>query len=183
MQLWFMVLMAAMALILLGVSLGVGLHRALSRPPYARERPPLIPLPLQPRSPRGIYPPSNAYLFDSVPDATSSPNNVTLKAFTMHMEEVIDSKEVENNEGMTENRIGVVTVSTVHMSSHDTTQNHLRRSVSQMIDRKSGEGQDDTWDPHFRGHDSGMFDEEFVDTIKGFSTVRKEHTMFTDTNL
>ncbi|GAA6071760.1 usherin, partial [Tachysurus ichikawai] len=27
------------------------------------------------------------------------------------------------------------------------------------------------------------FDEEFVDTIKGFSTVRKEHTMFTDTNL
>ena len=28
-----------------------------------------------------------------------------------------------------------------------------------------------------------MDDEEFVDTIKGFSTVRKEHTMFTDTNL
>lgn len=25
--------------------------------------------------------------------------------------------------------------------------------------------------------------EEFVDSIKGFSTVRKEHTMFTDTNL
>lgn len=28
-----------------------------------------------------------------------------------------------------------------------------------------------------------MDDEEFVDTVKGFSTVRKEHTMFTDTNL
>lgn len=28
-----------------------------------------------------------------------------------------------------------------------------------------------------------MEDEEFVDTVKGFSTVRKEHTMFTDTNL
>lgn len=28
-----------------------------------------------------------------------------------------------------------------------------------------------------------MEDEEFVDAVKGFSTVRKEHTMFTDTNL
>lgn len=28
-----------------------------------------------------------------------------------------------------------------------------------------------------------MDDEEFVDTIKGFSTIKKEHTMFTDTNL
>ncbi|KAB5517043.1 hypothetical protein PHYPO_G00184930 [Pangasianodon hypophthalmus] len=144
---------------------------------------PLIPLPLQPRSPRGIYPPSNAYLFDTVPDASSSPNTVTLKAFTMHMEEVIDRKVVENGDGATESQIGVVTVSTVHMSSQDITQNPLRRSVSQMIDRKVGEGQDDVWDPQFRAHDSGMFDEEFVDTIKGFSTVRKEHTMFTDTNL
>ncbi|KAK2846280.1 hypothetical protein Q7C36_011134 [Tachysurus vachellii] len=183
MQLWFMVLMAAVALILFGISLGVGLHRALSRPPYARERPPLIPLPLQPRSPRGIYPPSNAYLFDTVPDATSSPNTITLKAFTMRMEEVIDSKMVGNGDGAAESQIGVVTVSAVHMESQDITQNPLRRSVSQLIDRKVGEGQDDTWDPHFRAHDSGMFDEEFVDTIKGFSTVRKEHTMFTDTNL
>ncbi|KAG7331843.1 hypothetical protein KOW79_005812 [Hemibagrus wyckioides] len=183
MQLWFMVLMAAVALILFGITLGVGLHRALSRPPYARERPPLIPLPLQPRSPRGIYPPSNAYLFDSVPDTSSSPNTITLKAFTMRMEEVIDGKVVETADGAAEGQIGVVTVSTVHMEAHDITQNPLRRSVSQLIDRKLGEGQDDVWDPHFRAHDSGMFDEEFVDTIKGFSTVRKEHTMFTDTNL
>lgn len=28
-----------------------------------------------------------------------------------------------------------------------------------------------------------MEDEKFVDTVKGFSTIRKEHTMFTDTNL
>ncbi|XP_067337467.1 usherin [Channa argus] len=61
----------------------------------------------------------------------------------------------------------------------------LRRSVSQVIDGKSLTGDDDPWDPNISGHDSGMFmeDEEFVDTIKGFSTVRKEHTMFTDTNL
>lgn len=91
--------------------------------------------------------------------------------------------------------------------------NSLRRSVSQVIDGKSLTGDDDAWDPNISGHDSGMVrdsesfmlnqcratveafiqllssplqfmeDEEFVDTIKGFSTVRKEHTMFTDTNL
>ncbi|XP_051792736.1 usherin [Acanthochromis polyacanthus] len=63
--------------------------------------------------------------------------------------------------------------------------NALRRSVSQVMDGKSLTVDDDVWDPNVSGHDSGMFmdDEEFVDTIKGFSTVRKEHTMFTDTNL
>lgn len=80
----------------------------------------------------------------------------------------------------------------------------LRRSVSQLMDVKSV-GDEDVWDPNTSGHDSGMVrdpkddcwhqslsphlllqfmdDEEFVDTVKGFSTVRKEHTMFTDTNL
>ncbi|MEQ2250728.1 hypothetical protein ILYODFUR_003832, partial [Ilyodon furcidens] len=63
--------------------------------------------------------------------------------------------------------------------------NSLRRSISQVIDGKSLAEDDDIWDPNISAHDSGMFmdDEEFVDTIKGFSTVRKEHTMFTDTNL
>lgn len=96
---------------------------------------------------------------------------------------------------------GLVTVSGLY------TQNPLQRSVSQLIDKKDEE----SWEPHFRRLDSGLvrtsltsagqmpflpkhdFDnlsyvcqfegEEFVDTIKGFSTVRKEHTMFTDTNL
>ncbi|TUF20347.1 Usherin [Bagarius yarrelli] len=145
MQLWFMVLMAAVALILFGISLGVGLHRALTRPPYARERPPLIPMPLQPRSPRGIYPTSNAYLvvfnafecvnvfhpqFDSVPDTSSSPNTITLKAFTMRMEEVIDCKGVENSDAATGSQLGTVTVSTVHTETHAVTQNPLRRSVT-----------------------------------------------------
>lgn len=138
--------------------------------------------------------------FDTVPDAASSPNTVTLKAFTMRMEvrrlsqshishetlhtsqqtdwgkahkcvftscykviltvslsqEVSDSKVMENPDGSTESQIGVVTVSTVHMSSQDVTQNPLRRSVSQLMDRKVGEEQDEVWNPHFRAHDSGM---------------------------
>lgn len=96
---------------------------------------------------------------------------------------------------------GVVTVSGLYA------QNALQRSVSQLMDKKDEEA----WEPHFRRLDSGLvrtagfmlhllllemlyfwliydFDcqfegEEFVDSIKGFSTVRKEHTMFTDTNL
>lgn len=71
-------------------------------------------------------------------------------------QEVIDSKMVGNGDGAAESQINVVTVSAVHMESQDITQNPLRRSVSQLIDRKVGEGQDDTWDPHFRAHDSGM---------------------------
>ncbi|XP_007259937.2 usherin [Astyanax mexicanus] len=173
--------MAGVSLVLLAVFLAVVLHKALNRPPFTRERPPIVPLHLQHRSPSAVYPPSNSYLFDTVPDTTSSPNSVMLKSFTMHLEEVVDSKVLEDGV-LPEGEMGVVTVSTVHMSTHGLTQNPLRRSVSQLIDRK-GREDDEVWDPHFRAHDSGMFDEEFVDTVKGFSTVRKEHTMFTDTNL
>ncbi|KAK1805576.1 hypothetical protein P4O66_019855, partial [Electrophorus voltai] len=186
-QLWFMVVMAAVALFLLAIFLGVVLHKALSRHPSTRERPPLVPLPLQRRSPKVTYPPSNSYLefilqFDTVPDTTSSPSSVTLKGFTMHVEEVTNTKILEGR-SLSAGEVGIVTVSTGHMTAHGPSQSHLRRSVSQLIDRKEGEGEDVVWDPYFQAHDSGMFDEEFVDTIKGFSTVRKEHTMFTDTNL
>ncbi|KAL1254101.1 hypothetical protein QQF64_016330 [Cirrhinus molitorella] len=170
-ELWFIVLMAGVALLLLALILAIVLHKALNKPPFTRERPPLVPLPLQRRSPLAVYPPSNSYLFDTVPETVGSPNSVTLKAFTLHMEEVIESKVVEeehSGEG------GLVTVSGLY------TQNPLQRSVSQLIDKKDEE----SWEPHFRRLDSGLFEgEEFVDTIKGFSTVRKEHTMFTDTNL
>ncbi|XP_051731225.1 usherin isoform X2 [Ctenopharyngodon idella] len=91
----------------------------------------------------------------------------------MHMEEVIESKVVDED-GSAEGETGVVTVSGLY------SQNPLQRSVSQLIDKKDEEA----WEPHFRRLDSGLFEgEEFVDSIKGFSTVRKEHTMFTDTNL
>ncbi|CDQ71386.1 unnamed protein product [Oncorhynchus mykiss] len=119
-----------------------------------------------------VYPPSDSYLFDTVPNTTSSSNSVTLKGFTMHLEGVEDSKFWAGGDAPPEGELGILN-------------NSLRRSVSQMMDRKSLTGEEEVWDSHIQGHDSGMFmeDEEFVDTIKGFSTVRKEHTMFTDTNL
>ncbi|XP_010880635.1 usherin [Esox lucius] len=180
--------MTGVALVLLAIALGVILHKALNRPPFTRERPPLVALPLQKRSPMAVYPTSDPYLFDTVPDTASSSNSVTLKGFTMHLEGVTDRKFGPGADAPLEGEPGILNVSSLHVSAiHGSahSQNALRRSVSQMMDRKSVREDDDVWESHVRGHDSGMFmdDEEFVDTIKGFSTVRKEHTMFTDTNL
>ncbi|XP_037606065.1 usherin isoform X3 [Sebastes umbrosus] len=158
---------------------------------------------MQRRSPMAVYPPSNSVLFDTVPDTTGFSNSVTLKGFTMKIEvkktiphhiqkqmqlhtcmtlisvslrsrqEVLEVKCEPIDEVPPQGELGILSV------------NSLRRSVSQMMDGKSLTGDDEAWDPNISGHDSGMFmdDEEFVDTVKGFSTVRKEHTMFTDTNL
>ncbi|KAF6735912.1 Usherin [Oryzias melastigma] len=168
-ELWFIVVMAAVALLLLAVVLGVVLHKALGKPHLPRERPPLVAVPMQTRSPMAVYPPSNSVLFDTVPDTTGFSNSVTLKGFTMKMEEVLEAKCEPEDE--VPQQLSILSGTS------------LRRSISQLMDGKSLE--DDVWDPNISGHDSGMFmdDEEFVDTIKGFSTVRKEHTMFNDTNL
>ncbi|XP_010791726.1 usherin [Notothenia coriiceps] len=166
--------MAAVALLLLAIVLGVTLHKALNKPPFTRERPPLVSLPLQKRrNPIAVYPASNSVFFDAVPDTAGFSNSVTLKGFTMKLEEVLEVKCEPMDEEAPQGELGILSV------------NSLRRSVSQVMDGKSLTGDDDTWDPNISGHDSGMFmdDEEFVDTVKGFSTVRKEHTMFTDTNL
>ncbi|XP_034018084.1 usherin [Thalassophryne amazonica] len=165
--------MACIALLLLAVILALVLHRALNKPPLTRERPPLVALPLQKRSPMAASPPSNSILFDTVPDTTGFSNTVTLKGFTMKLEEVMEDKCEAVEEVPPQGMLEILSV------------NSLRRSVSQVIDGKVLTPDDESWDPDISGHDSGMFmdDEEFVDTIKGFSTVRKEHTMFTDTNL
>ncbi|XP_062238236.1 usherin [Platichthys flesus] len=164
--------MAAIALLLLAVVLGVTLHKALNKPPFPRERPPLVALPMQKRNPMAVYPASNSVLFNTVHDTTGFSNSVTLKGFTMKMEEVFEAKCEPSDHAPPQGELGILSV------------NSLRRSVSQVMDGKSLTD-DGTWDPNISGHDSGLFmeDEEFVDTVKGFSTVRKEHTMFTDTNL
>lgn len=55
-ELWFIVLMAVLALILLAIFLSLILQRKIHREPYIRERPPLVPL--QKRlTPLNVYPP------------------------------------------------------------------------------------------------------------------------------
>lgn len=61
-ELWFIVLMTGVALVVLAIVLGIILHKALKRTPFTRERPPLVALPMQKRSPMAVYPPSDSYL-------------------------------------------------------------------------------------------------------------------------
>ncbi|RXN19458.1 usherin [Labeo rohita] len=57
-ELWFIILMAFLGLLLLALLMGLVLRRALSKPPFIRERPPIVPL--QRRSTK--YPPNDTYL-------------------------------------------------------------------------------------------------------------------------
>ena len=63
-ELWFMVVMAGVALVLLAIVLGLLLHRMLNRqrPPITRERPPLVPVQLEKRGPMAVSTLSNSYL-------------------------------------------------------------------------------------------------------------------------
>ncbi|CDQ71482.1 unnamed protein product [Oncorhynchus mykiss] len=120
--------------------------------------------------------------FDTVTDCLED-SNVTLKSYTMNYEGLTDSKIVGG--GSRFSPMSVLRVPSQSQLSHAYSQNSLHRSVSQLIeqDRKSlmGEGGQDSG----LGHDSGLYveDDDFVEAIKAFSSVRKEHTMFTDTHL
>ncbi|XP_028843702.1 usherin-like [Denticeps clupeoides] len=186
-ELWFIILMSFLGLLLLALLLGLVLRRALNKPPFVRERPPLVPL--QKRSP--IYPPSDSYLFDSVPETTDSSSTVTLKGFIMHTEGLVDTKISSCSRSAIHSypsaTMSVLRVPSQGTLSHGFSQNSLHRSVSQLIDThdKKSLMDDGGWDAAVQRTDSGMFvgDEEFVESIKGYSSVRKEHTVFTDTHL
>lgn len=64
-------------------------------------------------------------------------------------QDVVDSKVLEGEEG-------IVTVSTLHVSTLARSQNSLHRSISEVMDKKTEEGGKEEWDPHKRWHDSGM---------------------------
>ncbi|OXB77924.1 UNVERIFIED_CONTAM: hypothetical protein H355_015210 [Colinus virginianus] len=66
----------------------------------------------------------------------------------------------------------------------------LHRSVSQLLDiyDKKSFVDELPWDTIIRNHRAGsrglyVDEEDLVNVIKGFSTVTKEHTTFTDTHL
>ncbi|XP_071778073.2 usherin [Centroberyx gerrardi] len=173
-ELWFILLLALLGLFLLAILLGLVLHRALRKNPSARERPPLITL-QKTRQAGG-----ESYMFDTVADCVEV-SNVTLKSYTVYTEGLTDTKIVGG--GSRFSPMSALRVPSQTDLSHAYSQHSLHRSVSQLIDRKSlmDEG---SWDNPL-GHDSGLYveEDEFVDAIKAFSSVRKEHTMFTDTHL
>ncbi|XP_064197178.1 usherin [Anguilla rostrata] len=94
-ELWFIILMAGLGLILLAIFLGLLLHKALKKPPFTRERPPLVPLPLQKRSPIGVYPPSDSYLalISQHSGGSREPIYLLRMIHTIRIREDLDSRE------------------------------------------------------------------------------------------
>ncbi|XP_055085949.1 usherin [Periophthalmus magnuspinnatus] len=167
-ELWFILLFSILGLFLLALLIGLVLQRALRKDPAARERPPLVMLQKTSKA-RG-----EVYMFDTVADSIEV-SNVVLKSYTVYSEALSDTK--------------ISTMPVLRVPSQTDlvqaySQHSLHRSVSQLIDRKSLMLEEGSWDNPL-GQDSGLYveEEEFGDAVKTLSSVKKEHTMFTDTHL
>ncbi|KAJ6666896.1 hypothetical protein lerEdw1_018898, partial [Lerista edwardsae] len=223
-ELWFVVLMAMLGLIFLAILLSLILQCKISKQPYARERPPLVPLQKR-MSPMTVYSQGETHMSPSftdnpshqpplaaplqVPvisssqvaqssdkfetqfaDASEAASSVTLKSYTMHFEGLGDTKIPGPGSPVSthSNRsTPVLQVPSQSQIQRTYSEGSLHRSVSQLIDvyDKKSLIEDTVWDTILHGHDSGLYvdDEDLVSAIKGFSTVTKEHTTFTDTHL
>ncbi|XP_078016774.1 usherin [Epinephelus lanceolatus] len=174
-ELWFILLLALLGLFLLAILLGLVLQRALRKNPSARERPPLVML-QKTRKAGG-----ETYMFDTVADCVEI-SNVILKSYTVYTEGLTDTKIVGSSSRFSP--MSVLRVPSQTDLGQAYSQHSLHRSVSQLIDRKSLMMEEGSWDNPL-GHDSGLYveEDEFVDAIKALKSVKKEHTMFTDTHL
>lgn len=164
-ELWFIILMALLGLLLLAIFLSLILHRKVSKQPYARERPPLVPLQKR-TSPTSVYSQNETY--------------------TAMLDTKIPGSET-HAPAQSERNMSVLRIPSQGQISQTFSQNSLHRSVSQLLDMQDKKSviDDPVWDTILQGHDSGMYadDEDLVSTIKSFSSVTKEHTAFTDTPL
>ncbi|MFT7813012.1 usherin [Arapaima gigas] len=181
-ELWFIVLMVVLGLFLLALLLGLILQRALNKQPFMRERPPL--LPLQKRSSMGVCPPTSFYMSPCSANCSNMSSGILHPGSSTPTLGLIDTK-MTGSSSHAMSSLHVMNQSTLR---HAHSQNSLHSSVSNLISKHDKKSllDDGTWDPGaMQGHDSGMSveDEDLVDTMKGCSTVRKEHTTFTDTHL
>ncbi|XP_067901794.1 usherin [Heterodontus francisci] len=156
-ELWFIILMAILGLLFMAIFLAILLQRAVNKQPYKRERPPLIPL--QKR--------------------TNLPNESFMG--------LTDTKIAGRGSHTSNCSMSVLHVPSQSQLSYACSQTSLHRSVSQLIDSHDRKSliEDSIWESLAHGRDSGMYpdDEELLESIKSFSSVTKEHTIFTDTQL
>ncbi|XP_075195246.1 usherin [Anomaloglossus baeobatrachus] len=156
MELWFILLMALLALLLLAILLSLLLQRKLTKQPYPRERPPLVPV--QQR----MTPESETYT------GISEMKISGVESHTSHNTMVVrKTSQSQISHSFSENSL--------YRSASQLMASHDKKSI---VDGSM-------WDSVIQGHDSGMFmdDEDLMGTIKSFSTVTKQHTAFTDTPL
>ncbi|XP_041578632.1 usherin [Vulpes lagopus] len=163
-ELWFIVLMAVLGLILLAIFLSLLLQRKIHKEPYIRERPPLVPIQKR-MSPLNVYPPGETHV--GLAD-TKIPHSGT-------------PVSIRSNRS-----ISVLRIPSQSQISQTYSQGSLHRSVSQLMDIQDKKVliDDSLWET-IMGHDSGLYvdEEDLMNAIKGFSSVTKEHTTFTDTHL
>ncbi|XP_040523223.1 usherin isoform X2 [Gallus gallus] len=167
-ELWFAVLMVVLGLILLAILLSLILQRKVHKQPYARDRPPLVPLQKR-TSPMSVYSTGETHpgLADTKIPGVGSPTS---------------SRGIHNASGG--RRPSQSQLNRTYSPAS------LHRSVSQLLDiyDKKSFADELPWDTIIRNHRAGgrgLYAEEddLVNVIKGFSTVTKEHTTFTDTHL
>ncbi|KAM5238832.1 usherin [Ctenodactylus gundi] len=185
-ELWFVVLMATLALILLAIFVSLILQRKIQKEPYIRERPPLVPL--QKRAPQ-LSPHAESQMCDSVADISDVSSSVTLKSYTMHFEGLADTRIPRLGTPVSIQRsrsVSILRVPSPSQLSRTYSQGSLHRSISQLMDIQDKKVllDDSLWET-IVGHSSGLYvdEEDLMNAIKGFSSVTKEHTTFTDTHL
>ncbi|NWU59295.1 USH2A protein, partial [Dromas ardeola] len=191
-ELWFAVLMVVLGLILLAILLSLILQRKVHKQPYARDRPPLVPLQKR-TSPMSVYSSGEIHPFEAIADTSDSSSSVTLKRYTMHVEGLADTKIPGAGSPMSNRGVHIASGArrpSQGQLSRTYSQASLHRSVSQLLDLydKKSLVEEPPWDAIIRNHRTtgrGLYvdEEDLVNVIKGFSTVTKEHTTFTDTHL
>ncbi|NWX71145.1 USH2A protein, partial [Alca torda] len=191
-ELWFAVLMVVLGLILLAILLSLILQRKVHKQPYARDRPPLVPLQKR-TSPMSVYSSGEIHPFETIADTSDSASSITLKRYTMHFEGLADTKIPGAGSPMSNRSVHIASGArraSQGQLSRTYSQASLHRSVSQLLDLydKKPLVEEPPWDAIIRNHRTtgrGLYvdEEDLVNVIKGFSTVTKEHTTFTDTHL
>ncbi|KAF7482899.1 Hypothetical predicted protein [Marmota monax] len=197
-ELWFIVLMAMLGLILLAIFLSLILQRKIHREPYIRERPPLVPLQKR-MSPLSVYPPGDTHMVKGTCTTHSPSSHLTHSAFSAAV--TFSHASLPSDQGLADTKIpqsgtpvsirssrsvSVLRIPSQSQVSQTYSQGSLHRSVSQLMDMQDKKVlvDDALWET-IMGHSSRLYvdEEDLMNAIKGFSSVTKEHTTFTDTHL
>ncbi|XP_069464673.1 usherin [Ambystoma mexicanum] len=196
-ELWFIILMALLGLLVLALFLALILHNKVNKQPYARERPPLVPLQKR-TSPTSVYSQNETYTKGSLSGNPCNPpqNDSISRAPSSSQVLLLREKGMEDTKlpgpetqarSQSERTMSALRIPSQGQISQTYSQNSLHRSVSQLLDMHDKKSliDDPVWDTILQGHDSGMYvdDEDLISTIKSFNSVTKEHTAFTDTPL
>ncbi|XP_010177692.1 PREDICTED: usherin-like [Mesitornis unicolor] len=132
-------------------------------------------------------------MFETIANTSDSSSSVTLKRYTMHFEGLADTKIPGAGSPMSNRSFRIPSGArrpSQSQLSRTYSQASLHRSVSQLLDLydKKPLADESPWDAIIRNHHTarrGLYadGDDLVNVIKGFSTVTKEHTTFTDTHL